>query len=214
MLKTSNQPVKLSLEAFEERANPSSYIDYYSGGLVISCGEGNDVVNVRYQSGSWSPYGYYKSAKIIVNENGYEQSFNASSVSRIWFFGNGGNDAFRSDAGGWAVNGYGGEGSDSLTGSSGWDYLDGGNGNDFLFGNAGGDTLVGGDGRDTLWGGTENDYLLGGNDAYSDELVGHAGYDTFERDTHGWWWGGQWYGYNADAALDFDYTQDVYNGDY
>ncbi|MBI1197191.1 MAG: hypothetical protein GC203_04945, partial [Phenylobacterium sp.] len=69
----------------------------------------------------------------------------------------------------------GGNGVDTLTGTSADEKLDGGNGNDSLFGGAGADTLVGGNGDDALSGGDGIDSLTGGNGA--DTLEGGAGHD-------------------------------------
>ncbi|WP_293457609.1 Ig-like domain-containing protein, partial [Phenylobacterium sp.] len=69
----------------------------------------------------------------------------------------------------------GGNGVDTLTGTSADEKLDGGNGNDSLSGGAGADTLVGGNGDDALSGGDGIDSLTGGNGA--DTLEGGAGHD-------------------------------------
>ena len=54
----------------------------------------------------------------------------------------------------------GGNGKDSLVGSSGNDELDGGNGRDTLVGGAGNDTLTGGRGKDSLTGGDGADHFV------------------------------------------------------
>ena len=75
----------------------------------------------------------------------------------------------------------GGNGSDSLTGTSGNDYIDGGNSADTLNGLGGDDTLVGGNQGDILNGGDGNDLLLGEESDNSgggkDILNGGAGND-------------------------------------
>ncbi len=58
---------------------------------------------------------------------------------------------------------FGESGNDNLTGLAGNDYFDGGSGNDKLHGWAGDDTLIGGDGNDELNGHEGNDYLDGGS---------------------------------------------------
>jgi Ca2+-binding RTX toxin-like protein len=65
-----------------------------------------------------------------------------------------------------AVNLFGGDGNDTLTGDSGNDQLFGGAGNDTLLGKGGNDFLFGGDGNDTLIGGAGDDQVFGqaGND--------------------------------------------------
>lgn len=70
----------------------------------------------------------------------------------------------------------GGNGNNTLNGTSGRDELKGKNGNDILNGGNGNDTLIGGNGKDTLNGGISNDILLGGNG--DDLLNGGQGNDT------------------------------------
>jgi predicted extracellular nuclease len=70
----------------------------------------------------------------------------------------------------------GGNGNNTLNGTSGRDELNGGNGNDILNGGNGNDTLIGGNGKDTLNGGISNDILVGGNG--DDLLNGGQGNDT------------------------------------
>ncbi len=63
----------------------------------------------------------------------------------------------------------GGDGDDLISGGDGDDSLEGGEGNDTLLGGAGNDTIFGDDGDDYLDGGSGNDNLFGGNgdDAYT-----------------------------------------------
>ena len=70
----------------------------------------------------------------------------------------------------------GGNGSDTLTGSSSNDTISGGNGQDTLDGGAGNDILSGGNGDDSLLGSSGNDTLYGDNG--DDLLDGGAGADT------------------------------------
>ncbi|WP_146347974.1 calcium-binding protein [Phaeobacter marinintestinus] len=93
----------------------------------------------------------------------------------VVFFGNDGNDVFRSF-----------QGSDVLDGKAGNDDLNGGRGADTLLGDAGADTLRGsrgeddlngGSGVDRLNGGAHNDTLNGGAD--NDRLTGGDGFDDF-----------------------------------
>ena len=59
-------------------------------------------------------------------------------------------------------NAIGGDGNDSLTGSTGANRLFGMRGNDTVGGDAGNDTLDGGDGNDSMGGGDGNDRQVGG----------------------------------------------------
>jgi serralysin len=102
---------------------------------------------------------------------------------------------------------YGGEGNDTLLGSSANDILTGGGGNDSLTGgdgldvlngDAGNDRLFGGAGNDSLNGGDGNDWLVGG--AGNDRLYGNEGADTFVFAFNG----------GNDTVKDFNVTDDVF----
>lgn len=93
--------------------------------------------------------------------------------------GNGGTDTgLVSIAVGKNLNG--GNGRDSLTGTSGNDIINGNNGNDTLTGLAGDDLLTGGNSVDRLRGGTGNDRLNGGNGDDLFILAATEGTDTVE----------------------------------
>ena len=70
---------------------------------------------------------------------------------------------------------FGGNGNDSLSGSSGNDTIDGGDGNDHINGYSGHDTLIGGDGNDNLRGSHGNDQIDGGTG--SDTITTGSGLD-------------------------------------
>ena len=79
----------------------------------------------------------------------------------------------------------GGNGNDTIYGSTGNDKLSGGNGNDTIYGGEGADKIVGGKGNDHIYGGAGNDYLNGNSgddtfywDAGNDVYAGGSGYDT------------------------------------
>lgn len=71
---------------------------------------------------------------------------------------------------------YGYNGDDNLFGVQGADRLDGGNGNDLLDGGAGADNLSGGNGNDGMYGGKGKDVLFGDNG--NDLLIGGCGPDV------------------------------------
>jgi Ca2+-binding RTX toxin-like protein len=80
----------------------------------------------------------------------------------------------------------GGNGRDTLNGGDGNDKIDGGNDNDILIGGRGDDRIEGGNGDDTMMGGDGNDTLNGENDndvltggAGNDRLTGGSGSDLF-----------------------------------
>ena len=110
-------------------------------------------------------------------------SVTVANTSLIQIFGQGGNDNISvNEANGPmpAVNIFGGDGNDRITGGSGNDLLFGQAGNDAINGGAGNDFLFGGDGNDTLDGGTGNDQLFGG--AGNDTMIWNpgGGTDLFE----------------------------------
>jgi large repetitive protein len=93
-----------------------------------------------------------------------------------------------------AINGYGNNLDNLMTGNNGVNTLKGEAGKDTLSGLAGNDILYGGIGDDSLTGGTGNDWLFGGVGA--DTLTGGTGADTFRFDT-------AFSDENADLVTDF-----------
>ena len=90
-----------------------------------------------------------------------------------------------------AVAKEGGNGDDTLRGTSGRDALAGGPGDDVLrglggrdalAGGSGADDLFGGSGRDALSGGRGNDFIDDGNDGVADAIVCGPGIDTVRAD--------------------------------
>jgi trimeric autotransporter adhesin len=73
-----------------------------------------------------------------------------------------------------ALNGFGNDLNNAITGNAGANTLDGGLGNDTLVGGDGNDRLIGGDGTDSLNGGLGADVMLGGlgNDTYTVDDIG------------------------------------------
>src|ERR1700748_1097569 len=149
---------------------------------VIGDAADNTIVTSRDQAGSIHING--------VNTVGGTPT--VANTSLIQIFGQGGNDTLSvNDANGAmpAVNIFGGDGNDTITGGSGNDLLFGQAGNDTLLGKGGNDQLFGGDGNDTLTGGTGDDMVFGeaGNDRMiwnpgegSDLNEGGDGIDTVE----------------------------------
>lgn len=131
------------------------------------------------------------------------QTFVASQVNSIEFYGRNGNDWFRNDTSinsrAYGNNGndtlVGGSGADRLRGGEGFDRLTGNSGNDFIKGDSQGDFLIGGngndrlegtDGNDSIWGQDGDDFIIGGlGDDYADGgagndvMHGYAGNDHF-----------------------------------
>ncbi|HEY9857998.1 MAG TPA: calcium-binding protein, partial [Candidatus Obscuribacterales bacterium] len=93
---------------------------------------------------------------------------------------NGGNgeDTLSGTSGRDEING--GNGRDTLSGGNGNDILEGGNGDDILLGQISNDILIGGNGDDLLDGGQGQDILTGGNGSDRFVLAAGAGTDTIQ----------------------------------
>lgn len=169
------------LEALEDRALPAtgaSPTAVLRGGLLTITGtEANDSAVVSAAQGQ---------VFVRMTSGGATrtQSFRGAQVTRVDFYGLGGNDTYTNLT---AIRGQaiGGTGNDTLTGGSGSDYLFGGDGDDTLNGGAGNDVIDGRAGNDRLNGGSGNDILLGGrgNDTLNggdgdDKLFGDVGQDS------------------------------------
>ena len=122
--------------------------------------------------------------QVQVTLNGTTSRFALTDVSKIKFYGYGGDDEFRNSSG---INSL-------INGDSGNDRLEGGWGRDTILGGWGADTMLGGRGDDDLVGGPGNDTIDGqqGNDRVDgdegdDQLAGGSGNDTLQgndgRDT-------------------------------
>lgn len=190
---TQPRRARISLEALEDRRVPA-FVVLSQGVLSIYLGN-LDVGNVRVQSDG---------PNIIVTNWNVVGSFDAASVSEIFFqgstwpdrfvnstslastaYGGGSNDTL---SGGSGVDDlHGGPGNDSLYGGAGNDTMGGDGGNDSLHGNHGNDVLSGGPGDDWMYGGDGTDLLMGGDGA--DHLYGNSGRDEI-------------YGQNGDDTLD------------
>jgi Ca2+-binding RTX toxin-like protein len=115
----------------------------------------------------------------------------------IQIFGGNGNDTLTGTTDDDRI--FGESGKDNLTGLAGNDYLDGGGGNDKLSGWAGNDSLIGGEGNDELNGNEDNDTLDGGDG--NDNLNGGDGNDQITG------------GVGNDVITTGDGTDTVYGGD-
>jgi RTX calcium-binding nonapeptide repeat (4 copies) len=109
----------------------------------------------------------------------FGQSILASEVKAIHLYGSLGPDSINLIAvtpqsfpliADFQVSASGGEGSDTIHGSSFADIIDGGDGNDSIFGQGGADTINGGKGGNTIYGGDGNDRIFVGLLADSEDL--------------------------------------------
>lgn len=163
------------LQPLEARAVPAVTIGLSAGVLTIT-GDSwensayvslvNNKVNVRVESVPSSGFVLTPSVKTGTY----------SGVSLIRFYGNGGDDWFKSTLN-YPCELYGGAGDDELEGGGGNDLIYGGSGNDILRGGGGDDSLYGGNDNDKLYGGNGRDGLYGG--AGTDSLYGGADSDRF-----------------------------------
>ena len=147
----------------------------FSGGVVSVYGTNvGDTVNVRYHGG-WGTNAPYLHVTLSNSARTQAEVYFLPTVSKVEFFGYGGNDVFRN---GTHIASYaeGGRGNDELIGGSTADVLSGGTGSDELRGNSGVDTLYGGPGNDDIWGGRHGDILAG--ESGIDTLHGGQGVDT------------------------------------
>lgn len=201
---------RLRLETLEERANPSSYINYSTGELVI-----HSTTNATVDQVNISNVQYYR-----VKEHGTTRAYHpvvSVNSGAVIFHGTESGDYFRNYTG-LRTYAYGNGGNDTLHGSSNVDYLYGGNGYDSLYGHGGNDRLYGGNhndylsggsGYDRLYGQSGNDTLHGGDDGTADYLHGGSGADKFQKESY---WTG-WYWANRDNPVDFDFWEgDYYYG--
>lgn len=150
------------------------YVDA-NDNLQVAGSTGSDRITV-YNGG---PFGI----AVRVNNVVYNQF---SFGGKVIVFGFAGADTIMNSAN-LAVEFYGGEGNDYLSGGLLDDILDGGAGSDRLFGNAGNDYLYGGAGIDAMSGGLGDDFLFG--DAYLDSegfeqlpIASQQGADTMNGD--------------------------------
>ena len=110
--------------------------------------------------------------------------FAQTTVDRVVFRGDAGNDVFRNMTS-LASHASGGLGDDELQGGSTGDRMFGDEGDDFILGHSGNDVLLGGSGNDTVRGGPGVDSINGGSgndtlegDEGPDEIWGARGEDT------------------------------------
>jgi len=158
-----------------------------TGQLIISGTADADVADV------WSVDADRVEVRLETTETVYDEVFDRSSISKLVFQGEDGDDRFTNETeipsaafGGLGNDALrGGSGRDLLNGQRGHDTLDGRDGDDTLKGHAGRDNLFGSSGKDRLFGGGSRDFLDGGDGddllrgqgGSRDTVVGAAGND-------------------------------------
>jgi Calpain family cysteine protease/RTX calcium-binding nonapeptide repeat (4 copies) len=193
--RTAVRRPKLGIEALEQRDLMSSITFSPSTGVLTITGSSHKDESIVSQA-----FGKVKASLISRSDTSGQppvftdhQTFAASAVKEIKFFGFDGNDKFWNGSpikataeggagddmlsGGSGIDIFnGGSGNDTLSGNGGADVVSGNTGNDRLYGGDGKDVVRGDDGNDLIWGGTGNDQLFGG--AGTDFLYGEAGNDV------------------------------------
>jgi hypothetical protein len=175
----AHPPTRLAVESLENRLVPAG-ITFANGVLTITGGTDSDYGYVGPAANGSIVATVESDTSTNTYSGGDVKYLPANSVTRISFFGSGGNNWFQNNT---SIPSYasGGAGNDTLLGGSGNDTLLGGPGQDSLVGNGGDDWLLGGYGDDRLDGGAGNDTLLGsfGNDV----LDGGAGANVLQGDS-------------------------------
>lgn len=203
-----NQKRRLGLEQLETRATPAVASIALNAG-VLEIRADNTASDVTMNT-LLNPRG---GSSVRVTEGA--NSWTYANVSRIEFRGGSANDTVTNNTFGVAMNAWGGEGNDTIQGSSGADYLNGEGGHDLLQGGLGADEVWGGTGNDTLQGGGNNDRLIGGEG--DDILSGDAGADIlFAGAGNDYLYGGDGndsgYGESGDDNIDGQGGDDVFFG--
>ena len=182
-----------TLSGGADNVNTSNLLDGGAGNDSLLGGGGNDTLigglgNDTLNGGAGTDTVSYAgtTGSVVVNLSGGTLGTALGNVAANRSAGAAGADVLSN-----FENVIGGDGNDTLVGSSGTaaannNLLDGGAGDDSIDGGTGNDTLAGGDGNDTLIGGGGNDQLSGGagNDLLRDgsgtnTLAGGIGNDTY-----------------------------------
>jgi hypothetical protein len=183
---------QLEVDSLEGRRLMSAQIVNYPAAQAVAIyGDTTSTLGIAVQKDS----NLIVAAKSASDTSATVQSFPASSVKYIFFFGSPANDAFI-NLSPISSGAFGCGGNDLLIGGSGADYLDGGDGNDIIidaqgnntvFGGNGNDLIITGSGNDTIDAGAGNDRVFAGpgNDhvkggAGNDILLGGDGNDTID----------------------------------
>ena len=153
---------RIGVESLGDRVVPAVTASLSAGVLTLTSDAANDQVNVKPGT----------TAGQVEVLSGQASLGTFSSVSRMEFYGNAGNDYFRNLTS-LACKAWGGDGNDVLIGGGGNDVLWAGNGDDWLDGRDGDDSLYGQGGNDSLIGGKGSDTLsdqYGTNELFDDAL--------------------------------------------
>ncbi|MHB8898168.1 MAG: hypothetical protein ACYC6Y_05435 [Thermoguttaceae bacterium] len=187
-LDSSTENAKLSETNNQALFAGGAFVNGYSGQLHVhgtdganslSFGESSGMITVTMGSLSESYDGYgISSIRVRMHDGNDSVTASASVAASMWAFGGQGNDTIH----GTSLDDklYGGDGDDTLDGGDGDDTLDGGDEDDGYRGSGGlggCDILYGGAGIDVLDGGPQADTLFG--DAGNDTLYGDAGTTRF-----------------------------------
>jgi len=184
------------VEPLEDRIFLSVSLHEAFGVLRVNGGPGNDKISVLPQIFFINePNGFRFDTRFMEVRVGHKvQTFLRSMIHRIEISGGGGNDRIElhpfpqppdcDEAGAYFLFSAfekparvdGGDGNDTISGSSLNDTISAGSGNDLIFGNDGNDRISAATGADTIRGGFGNDYIQAG--AGDDFIKAGSGRDT------------------------------------
>ncbi len=199
---TSTKPTMTATTPTYKLYGSDSRFDYVEGDITVTPTLPTLSTGIKLESGVLTITGSSlddgasvipSGTDVIATRGRFRATYAASAVTKIVFYGNGGDDTFYTTTN-IPTEAYGGDGNDSLSGGGGDDFLVGGLGNDSLDGNGGNDVLWGSGGHDDIDGGSGDDHIKGhggndflfggwGNDAIfggtgDDEISGSYGVDT------------------------------------
>jgi Ca2+-binding RTX toxin-like protein len=167
----------MNLETLENRITPAS-IQISNSDLIIRDNIALNIysINQNMINVNGVNYNVPNTVKnIVVYGSSYNDSINLKNSGKVCFTDGGdGNDTITGSSYNDLL--WGGRGNDSINGDAGNDQLSGGPGNDTIKGNLGNDSIYGDAGEDKLFGEDGNDYIVGGNGW--DLIVGGKGVDT------------------------------------
>jgi Ca2+-binding RTX toxin-like protein len=177
---------RLTIEALESRQLLAVNVTFFNGTLSVVGDDNPNVIDLARQA----------NGNLVVTADSPLTTLggipNVSNTFTIVIEGRGGNDTITMQEGGGilpAVTIDGGNGNDTIRGTSSNDFIFGGTGSDFLLGLNGNDFISGGEGSDEIRGGLGTDLLMGGIDndivqggADDDTIQGEAGNDDLRGD--------------------------------
>ena len=126
--------------------------------LIVGGTEGNDHIHVSYDAGTNTV-----SVTIDSQDGSFSNSFDATNISRLEIYSQGGNDHISIDSNvTLPAFVFGGDGNNHIEAGGGSTVVVGGSGNDHIDGGSGASIIIGGAGEDHLVAGSGSTLLIGG----------------------------------------------------